>query len=118
MFKKGNIVWIRLYTTSADKHLQQGLRPAVVLGNKKACAFSPILTILPMTSKTGKEQKIPTHCLVRRNDTIGQKLRDSVVLTEQMRSVSKENVVEVIDSLTPSKMQEVERNVKAQLGIA
>ena len=57
------------------------------------------------------------YCL-RRNDTIGQKLRDSVVLTEQMRSVSKENVVEVIDSLTPSKTQEAERNVKAQLGIA
>lgn len=115
MLKKGSIVWVKLYST--EKHIQDGIRPAIVLGNKKACAFSPILTILPMTSKIGKEPKIPTHCLVKKTDTIRNKLHESVILTEQIRSVPKENVVDIIDCLKPSKMKEVEQNVKAQLGI-
>lgn len=118
MLKKGDIVWCELFVTNKDENLQSGRRPCIVLGNKKSVLYSPIVTIVPLTSRLNKEKSIPTHCMVSTNDTVYKKLpKVSVALIEQMRAVSKTNCLEKIDSLNSSKIKELEKNIKHQLGI-
>ena len=120
MLKKGDIIWGTLYTTSEDRNLQKGRRPLLLLGNEKACAYSPIITVIPLSSKTGKEKSIPTHVSIKPADTLNGKLKKpSVALTEQMRCISKDSLFgRKVDSVNSETMEEIEKNIKLQLGIA
>ena len=120
MLKKGDIVWGTLYTTSEDRNLQQGRRPLLLLGNDKACEYSPIISVIPLSSKQRKEKSIPTHVLIKPADTLNGKLKkDSVALTEQLRCISNESLIGGrVDSVNQETMNEIEKNIKLQLGIA
>lgn len=120
MLKKGDIVWGTLYTTSEDKNLQRGRRPLLILGNDKACEYSPILSVIPLSSKNRKQKSIPTHVLIKPTDTLNGRLKKtSVALTEQLRCISKDTLVSGrVDSLNQETMNEIEQNIKFQLGIA
>ncbi len=112
MLKKEDIAWGTLYTTSEDRNLQQGRRPLLLLGNDKACKYSPIISVIPLSSKHRKEKSIPTHVLIKPADTLNGKLKkDSVALTEQLRCGR-------VDSVNQETMNEIEKNIKLQLGIA
>ena len=120
MLKKGDIVCGTLYTTSEDRNLQKGRRPLLLLGNEKACAYSPIITVIPLSSKTCKEKSIPTHVSIKPADTLKGRLKKaSVALIEQMRCISKDSLFgRKIDSVNSETMEEIEKNIKLQLGIA
>lgn len=64
--------------------LQSGSRPVVIISNDLANAYSPVITILPMTSKTEKK-KLPTHVVIK---DCGLK-KCSIVLAEQIMSINK-----------------------------
>ena len=107
MLKKEDIVWGTLYTTSEDRDLQQGRRPLLLLGNDKACEYSPIISVIPLSSKHRKEKSIPTHVLIK------------PALTEQLRCISNESLIGGrVDSVNQETMNEIEKNIKLQLGIA
>ena len=54
---RGTIVMVDLPT--GNNSVQGGTRPAVVLSNDKGNKFSPVLIIVPLTSKVKKY--MPTH---------------------------------------------------------
>ena len=92
----------------------------LLLGNDKACEYSPIISVIPLSSKHRKEKSIPTHVLIKPADTLNGKLkRESVTLTEQLRCISKESLIGGrVDSVNQETMNEIEKNIKLQLGIA
>lgn len=80
--KAGDIIWADL--PKSGSYVQSGKRPCIILGNSAACTFSPVVTVVPISSNISKANKIPTHVLLP-----GLK-RISVALTEQVRTISKD----------------------------
>lgn len=65
-------------------HVQHGRRPVVIVSNNAANTHGPVVTVVPLTSKTKKGQ-LPTHVLLR-----GYGLRcASVACCEQVMTLDK-----------------------------
>ena len=66
---------------------QSGLRPCIVVSNQVACAYSPTVTIVPITSKDKKY--MPTHYILNSNRYNYFNENENTVLCEQIRTVDK-----------------------------
>lgn len=84
----GDIYWTRF---RGEDHVQNGVRPAVVVQNNKGNMFSPTVQVIPMTSKLNKT-KLPTHVIVESNEMTGLRKR-SLAQCEGSRLVSKVDVL-------------------------
>ena len=110
--KRGDIVFMDL-PKNENSSVQYGLRPVVIISNQKAINSSPVLNILPITSKNKRcndlHVKVSKEC--------GLKL-DSIVLTEQILTVSKHLIKNKIGKVPENKMKEINRIVINQLSLA
>lgn len=68
--------------------VQGGQRPCVVLGNDIGNKYSPVVLVAPVTSKVKKP--MPTHVKVSKEE-IGL-YEDSIILLEQITTVSKDQL--------------------------
>lgn len=110
--KKGEVFWADL--GECEGHVQSGNRPVLVLGNAAANRFSSVVTILPISTKVEKLHAIPTHVLLK-----SALSRDSIVLTEQIRTIPKEHLLGgCIYRLTSNEQSAVDKALLKQLGIA
>lgn len=91
--RKGDIFWAEL-GENAEGSLQAGVRPVLVVLNNKANEFSPVITIIPITSKMRKA-KLPTHVLI---EECGLE-KPSIALAEQITSINKERLDRKIGSI-------------------
>lgn len=83
---------------------QFGLRPVLILSNNLGNKFSPVVTVVVISSQLQKA-KLPTHVELKAN--LHGLERDSVVLGEQIRSISKERLIKkvsTLDSVTAKKV--------------
>jgi mRNA-degrading endonuclease toxin of MazEF toxin-antitoxin module len=55
MCKRGDIYFVD-FGKSIDTRKQSGIRPVVVVSNNKANQHSPIITVVPLTSKIQKKR--------------------------------------------------------------
>ena len=72
---------------------QGGIRPVLIIQNNLGNKYSPTVIAAAITSQTGKT-KLPTHIEVD-SKTCGLK-SDSVILTEQIRTIDKSRLKEKI----------------------
>ena len=73
-----------------------GIRPCIVINNKVACAVSPVLLVVPITSSNGKHAKeLPTHLDL--GDTLK---KHSVAMFEQILTVNRYQLKSKIASLS------------------
>lgn len=105
---------------------QNGLRPFVVIQNNLGNRFSPNLIVAPITSvqkvKDCSIRKInPTHVLLLQKDYPALK-SDSVILTEQIRTISKKRVRESVSTynvaLQPAYIQKLNEVLELSVGVA
>lgn len=93
--------------------LQSGFRPVLVVSNDKANYFSPVINIVPITSKLGKK-KLPTHVLLKECEL----LRQSIILVEQITSVNKSRLIRYMGSIKRTPYEEkVKRAIGVQLNL-
>jgi mRNA interferase MazF len=78
-------------------------RPAVVLQNELANQTSPPVTVVPLSSNT--RRVFPFQVLVPAGE--GGLERDSKVLCEQIRTLSRQRLVQRLGSLPPERLQEI-----------
>ena len=64
MCRNGDIFMAKLEEDVDGGSIQAGLRPVLIVSNDKANQFSPVITIVPITSKIIGKKKIPTHVLL------------------------------------------------------
>ena len=93
---------------------QGGIRPILVIQNDIGNKYSPTVIAAAITSKLAKA-KLPTHIELPKEEYHLPK--DSVVLLEQIRTLDKTRLKEHISSLSPFKMQEVNRAMLISLGV-
>lgn len=93
--------------------LQSGCRPVVIVSNDYANEYSPVITVLPMTSKMRKK-KLPTHVII---EDCGLNRR-SVALAEQIMSINKTQLKEKMGSIaTTSYEDKLRKAMEIQLGL-
>ena len=109
--RRGDVVFMDL-PKNENSSVQYGLRPCVIMSNQKAINSSTVLNVLPITSKNKRCNKL--HIPV--SHECGLKL-DSIVLAEQILTVSKNLIKNKIGKVPDDKMKEINKVVMNQLSL-
>ncbi len=91
---------------------QGGIRPVLIIQNDTGNKYSPTVIAAAITSQTGKA-KLPTHIEISSSEN-GLK-SDSVVLTEQIRTIDKSRLKEKIGHIEDGKLMD---KVNGAIGIS
>lgn len=112
IFKRGDIFWAILRTEN-DSRVIRGCRPVVVVSNDSNNRYSPVVTVVPITSQ--KKKALPTHV-----ELSGFGLdKCSVAIAEQIQTLDKTAFVKRIGSLDGTdKMAELDLAIMKQLNVA
>lgn len=107
-------IWLADLPGHKDSHVQHGFRPVVVVSNDAANRFSPVISIVPLTSKLNKTA-LPTHVYLR-SPALN---RASLALCEQLTAVDKQCLVRRLGSVEPGFQRlAIKHGLAVQLGLA
>ena len=97
--KRGDMFYADLSPVVGSE--QGGIRPVVIIQNDLGNKYSPTVIAAAITSQTNKT-KLPTHIEIQGN-TKGLK-NDSVILTEQIRTIDKSRLKKKIGHIDDIKI--------------
>jgi len=86
------------------------------MSNNMANRHSPVITVVPLTSKIHKKQYLPTHVFLNGYRNTGLN-RHSLALCEQITSVAFSDILEVVGRVSERKLTEIGHAVKVQGGL-
>ncbi len=92
---------------------QGGVRPVVIIQNDTGNLYSPTVIVAAMTTRR-KKAHLPIHVPVSAEES-GLN-RDSVVLTEQVRTLEKSRLTKRLGRLCPEAMRRLDRALVLSLG--
>ena len=110
VIKRGDMFYADLSPVVGSE--QGGVRPVLIIQNDTGNKYSPTVIAAAITSQTGKA-KLPTHIEISSSDN-GLKA-DSVVLTEQIRTIDKSRLKEKIGHIEDGKLMD---KVNGAIGIS
>lgn len=93
---------------------QGGIRPTLIVQNDVGNRFSPTIIGVALTSQINKA-KIPTHVEIA--SEICGLTRDSIILTEQIRTLDKRRLKEKIGHLSEKHMAKVDKALLISIGL-
>ena len=95
-------------------HVQGGYRPVVIVSNNMANTYSPVVTVIPLTTKLGKKC-LPTHVVLL---TTG--LRNvSIALCEHILTIDKSLLRRYIGYISdPDDRDALDHAMAVQIGLA
>lgn len=109
-YKYGDIVISDLGIN--DGNLQSFKRPVVIISNDFCNRYSPVVSILPMTSK--KKRNIPTHVPIKDCGLA----RPSLVLAEQITSINQSCLKKKIGSIKDTIYEkQIKKAIEIQLNL-
>jgi mRNA interferase MazF len=94
---------------------QGGMRPVLVVSRDALNSNAPIVIVVPLTRRAKKMRLYPTHVELRAGE--GGLSKDSVVLCEQIRVISKERVRRRIGQISAQAMTKVEATLIVALDL-
>lgn len=100
-YKIGEIVIVKFH---GDGHVQDGVRPAVIIQNDIGNKYSPTLQVIPVTSRMTKKS-LPIHVFLPAGT--GGLAKDSVAQCEGQRVINKYDVLNHIGALPDEYMQAI-----------
>ena len=104
--KRGDIFWVRGNANSTGSE-QDFTRPCVIVSNDMANFYSPVVLVVPMTTR--KKNIMPTHAVV----TMGE--NKSIALCEQVTAISVKRIINYIDYVRPKEMRAIDNGLKVAL---
>lgn len=107
--KRGSVWWVKFGDYSS--HIQGGVRPAVILGNRKALKYGTTITVIPVTSRI-KRQDMQVH--VHGFNHKSQKF--CMALCEQITTVARESILGPAPYISFS-LDAIDKAIKEELGI-
>ena len=107
----GDIYIAKLPVKTAE-HIQDGIRPVIIVSNDKANKYSPVITVIPMTGNLDKKP-LPTHVNVNHCGLS----RNSIALVEQITSINKSCLISKIGDIRRNKRvrSDIKRAMLVQL---
>ncbi|MCM1220424.1 MAG: type II toxin-antitoxin system PemK/MazF family toxin [Lachnospiraceae bacterium] len=114
MISRGDIYMAILPPDEDGESLQQGRRPILVISNNLANKNSPVLTVLPLSSRLRKKP-LPTHVIIEGCGT----QKKSIVLAEQIMRLNKKRILGRRMGTIKETVYEsqVDQAIKIQLGV-
>lgn len=112
MCMRGDVYYVDFGSYVGSK--QGGIRPALIVSNDKANAYSPVITVVPLTARTGKKRFLPTHVLVPKSSGSGLN-KNSIALAEQVESLDKSLLMDYKGHIDDSVMQKITQALKIQI---
>ena len=109
---RGTIVMVDLPTGNGS--VQGGTRPAVVISNDKGNKFSPVLIVVPLTSRTKK--LLPTHHTIEPS-MINGLTKTSIALAEQIITIGKDTVRNIVGTLEEIDINFINHKVMTSLAL-
>ena len=106
--KRGDIVLCQ--NINSNKEVQRNLRPYIVISNDIGNKYSNIFIGIPVTKRLKKEGQ-PTHCEITINGNT------SMILCEQITTLSQENIIAFYGFVNREKMKEIENCVMISLDL-
>lgn len=93
-------------------------RPVLVLSNDIGNAVSPIIIVVPLTTKIEKKRDLPTHVTIRKDDYSALRY-DSVIMVEQIITIDKKQLLgdTPFFRLQEKDMKRIEQATKISLGL-
>ena len=108
--KRGDMFYADLSPVVGSE--QGGIRPVVIIQNDMGNKYSPTVIAAAITSQLGKT-KLPTHIEIE-SQNLGLKT-DSVILTEQIRTLDKVRIKEKIGHIED---EELMQKINNALGVS
>lgn len=112
VIKRGDIYYADLSPVVGSE--QGGVRPVLIIQNDIGNQYSPTTIIAAITSQISKA-KLPTHVELA-SEVCGLE-KDSLVLTEQIRTIDKRRLKEKVVTLGNDLMEQVNRALEISLGM-
>ncbi len=112
--RRGGVYLVRLDPTEGSE--QAGTRPAVVVSRDAINRHSPVIVICPLTEATHVPRLYPSDVRVQAPE--GGLVKDSVVLTAQVRAIAKSRLVRQLGELQPATVKQIEQALKITLDLA
>lgn len=110
--KRGDIYYADLSPVVGSE--QGGIRPVLIVQNNVGNRYSPTVIAAAITSQVNKA-KMPTHIeLGARSFGL---TKDSIVLTEQIRTLDKKRLREKMGTLDEAHMQSVDEALAVSFGL-
>ncbi len=94
---------------------QGGVRPVLIIQNDTGNLYSPTVIVAAITGRN-KKPNMPVHVAITAGES-GLPM-DSVVLTEQVRTLEKSRLTDYLGRLTDSAMARIDRALERSLGRA
>ena len=110
IIKRGDMFYADLSPVVGSE--QGGIRPVIIIQNDVGNKHSPTVIAAAITSQTGKN-KLPTHIEIESKNN-GLK-SDSVVLTEQIRTIDKSRLKEKIGHIED---EQIINKINSALGVS
>lgn len=105
--KRGQIYYADLSPVIGSE--QGGVRPVLIVQNDMGNAHSPTTIVACITSIQTKH-KLPTHIDIPLK-------KDSIILTEQLRTIDKRRLSTFLGELDEKTMEKVDNAIKISLGV-
>ena len=106
-----NLVWL----SPTEGSEQAGTRPVVVVSRDAINNYSPVIVICPLTDASHVTKSYPSDVQVVAPE--GGLAKDSVVLTGQVRAISKSRLLKHLGELRPETMKQVADALKITLNL-
>ena len=111
--KRGDIYYADLSPVVGSE--QGGVRPVLIIQNDTGNRYSPTVIAAAITSQTGKA-RLPTHIDLPVEQKCGLS-RDSVVLSEQVRTLEKRRMRERMGHVQAHEMNKVDTAIAVSFGL-
>ena len=93
---------------------QGGVRPVLIIQNDVGNRYSPTVICAAITSRMNKA-KLPTHIEI--DSRRCQIMKDSVILLEQIRTIDKQRLKDMIGHLDKERMRSVDEAIRVSLAL-
>ena len=110
--KRGDIYYADLSPGVGSE--QGGIRPVLIIQNDVGNRYSPTVICAAITSRMNKA-KLPTHIEI--DSRRCQIMKDSVILLEQIRTIDKQRLKDMIGHLDKERMRSVDEAIRVSLAL-
>lgn len=104
---RGSVWWWKCQDNER-LHIQQGIRPVVVVSNDMCNKASGVITVVPLTTKAKKP--FPQQVPIIMNENV------SIALADQITSIPVDELSSYICTLQPFQMDQIDKAIAIQLG--
>ena len=112
IIRRGDIYYADLSPVVGSE--QGGIRPVLIIQNDVGNRYSPTVICAAITSRMNKA-KLPTHIEI--DSRRCQIMKDSVILLEQIRTIDKQRLKDMIGHLDKERMRSVDEAIRVSLAL-